>query len=103
LGRRYGFAADHVSSLELVTPDGRLRHVTESTHPDLFWAVRGGKGNFGVVTAVEVDLQPLARFYGGGMFFPGSACAEVLRTWVAWTASQPDEMSTSVALARFSD
>jgi len=61
LGRRYGFAADHVRALELATADGRLRRATAEEHPELFWAVRGGKGNFGVVTAVETDLMPVDR------------------------------------------
>jgi len=103
LGRRYGFAADYVRALELVTADGRLRRATASEHPDLFWAVRGGKGNFGVVTSVETDLLPLSRLYGGGLFFPGTATAEVLRRWLEWTATQPEEMSSSLALSRFPD
>jgi hypothetical protein len=102
LGRRHGFAADHVRALELVTADGRLRRATAEEHPDLFWAVRGGKGNFGVVTSVEIDLMPVTRLYGGGLFFPGSATREVLGAWLQWTASQPEEMaSSSLALRRF--
>jgi hypothetical protein len=69
----------------------------------LFWAVRGGKGNFGVVTAVETDLMPMDRLYGGGLFFPGAATREVLSGWLAWTASQPEEMCSSLALFRFPD
>jgi FAD/FMN-containing dehydrogenase len=103
LGRRYGFAADQVRGLELVTADGRLRDVTPRSHSDLFWAVRGGKGNFGIVTSIDVDLLPLERLYGGGLFFPGDATAEVLRGWLAWTASLPDDMCSSLALARFPD
>jgi FAD/FMN-containing dehydrogenase len=101
LGRRYGFAADHVRVLELVTADGRLLRATANGHPELFWAVRGGKGNFGVVTAVETDLMPVDRLYGGGLFFPGAATREVLSGWLAWTASQPEEMCSSLALFRF--
>ena len=104
LGRRYGFAADHVRALELITADGRLRRATAEEHTDLFWAVRGGKGNFGVVTAVETDLVPVDRLYGGGLFFPGTATREVLGAWLEWTASQPEEMaSSSLALRRFPD
>ena len=103
LGRRYGFAADHVRVLELVTADGRLLRATANGHPELFWAVRGGKGNFGVVTAVETDLMPVDRLYGGGLFFPGAATREVLGGWLAWTASQPEEMCSSLALFRFPD
>ena len=104
LGRRHGFAADHVRALELVTADGELRRVTAEEHPDLFWAVRGGKGNFGVVTAVETGLVPVTRLYGGGLIFPGAATKDVLGGWLEWTASQPEEMaSSSLALRRFPD
>jgi FAD/FMN-containing dehydrogenase len=103
LGRRYGFAADRVRALELVTADGRLRLATANRHPELFWAVRGGKGNFGIVTAVETDLMPVNRLYGGGLFFPGAATREVLSGWLAWTASQPEEMCSSLVLFRFPD
>jgi FAD/FMN-containing dehydrogenase len=104
LGRRYGFAADHVRAIELVTADGELRRATAEEHPELFWATRGGKGNFGVVTSVETDLVPVSRLYGGGLFFPGAATEEVLGGWLEWTASQPEEMaSSSVALRRFPD
>ena len=60
LGRRYGFAADHVRALELVTADGLPRRTTADEHPDLFWAVRGGKGNFGVITSAEIGLVELS-------------------------------------------
>jgi hypothetical protein len=104
LGRRYGFAADHVRALELVTADGLPRRTTADEHPDLFWAVRGGKGNFGVVTWAEIGLVELPRLYGGGMFFPGAATRDVLGAWLEWTASQPEEMaSSSLALQRFPD
>lgn len=104
LGRRYGFAADHVRALEVVTADGELRRATAQEHPDLFWAVRGGKGNFGVVTAVETGLVPVTRLYGGGLYFPGTATSEVLGAWLEWTASRPEEMaSSSLALRRFPD
>jgi FAD/FMN-containing dehydrogenase len=69
LSREYGFAADHVLSIDLVTADGRVRHVTAETDPELFWAVRGGKGNFGIVTAMRVRLFPVTTLYAGGLFF----------------------------------
>src|SRR5690606_19286927 len=70
LARKYGFAAAHVRWNELVTADGRVVEVTAETDPDLFWALRGGKGNLGTVTAMEFDLVPVARLYGGGLFHP---------------------------------
>ncbi len=72
LGRAHGYAADHVRSLDVVTADGELRHVDAASEPELFWALRGGKGNFAVVTALEFDLFPVSRLYGGGIYFPGS-------------------------------
>ena len=73
LSRRYGFAADHVRRAELVTADGAIRTVDAETDPELFWALRGGKGNLGIVTELEFDLLPVASLYGGGIFFPGAS------------------------------
>nr|WP_055502148.1 FAD-binding protein [Nonomuraea pusilla] len=104
--RAYGFAADHVRSLDLVTADGRLRTVSPSEEPDLFWAVRGGKSNFGVVVAAEIELLPLTTVYGGELHYPGEDsghAAHVLRSYLAWTEEQPEEMSSSVTLVRFPD
>jgi FAD/FMN-containing dehydrogenase len=104
--RTYGFAADHVRSLDLVTADGRLRTVSPEREPDLFWAVRGGKSNFGVVVAAEIELLPLRTVYGGELYFAGEDprhAAHVLGTYLAWLEEQPDGMSSSVSLVRFPD
>jgi FAD/FMN-containing dehydrogenase len=98
LGRRYGFAADHIRSLQLVTAYGEIREVTAGNDPDLFWAIRGGKGNFGIVTALEFSLVPVARLYGGGIFFPVAAAPDVLTRWREWSTNLSEESSTSVAL-----
>lgn len=100
LGREYGFAADHVLALDLVTADGRLRHVTAATEPDLFWAVRGGQGNFGVVTAMEIRLFPVSTLYGGGLFFTGSSASDVLHAYRTWAPALPESAGSSVALLR---
>ncbi|MFI8186776.1 FAD-binding protein [Actinacidiphila glaucinigra] len=100
LGRSRGYAADHVRSLDVVTADGELRHVTAGSDPELFWSLLGGKGNFGVVTALEFDLFPLTCFYGGGIHFPGEHLADVLHTWRTWQADMPEEMSSSLAVQR---
>ena len=100
LGRRYGFAADLVRSLDLVTADGQVRRVDADSEPDLFWAVRGGKGNFGVATSLEFDLVPVRRFYGGGLFLPWSSAPEVLHAFSTWSLDLPEEASSSVALLR---
>ncbi|MET7399354.1 FAD-binding oxidoreductase [Dactylosporangium sp. NPDC005572] len=100
LGRAHGYAADHVTAFDIVTADGRLRHVTAATEPELFWAVRGGKANFGVVTAIEFRLFPLTRLYGGGLYFPGAQASQILKAWRSWVETTPDELTSSVALLR---
>ncbi|MFC5265016.1 FAD-binding oxidoreductase [Kribbella qitaiheensis] len=100
LGRSHGYAADHVRSLDVVTADGELRHVNAQSEPDLFWALRGGKGNFGVATALEFDLFPVPRLYGGGIYFPGERTADVLRAWTAWHPGTPETMISSFAVLR---
>jgi len=100
LGRSQGYAADHVRSLDVVTADGKLRHVDANSEPDLFWALRGGKGNFAVVTALEFDLFPVSRLYAGGLYFPGERTADVLRAWTAWYPTTPETMVTSFAVMR---
>lgn len=100
LGRSHGYAADHVRSLEVVTADGELRHVDAESEPELFWALRGGKGNFGVVTALEFALFPVPRLYGGGIYFPGERMADVLRAWTAWHPGTPETMISSFAVLR---
>ena len=100
LGRSHGYAADHVRSLDVVTADGELRHVDAESEPELFWALRGGKGNFGVVTALEFDLFPVPRLYGGGIYFPGERMADVLRAWTAWHPGTPETMVSSFAVMR---
>jgi hypothetical protein len=96
LGRTYGFASDRVRSIELVTPDGRLRCLTPQRESDLFWAVRGGGSNFGAVTSFEIDLLPAATVYGGGLVFPAAASAQAYRGYVEWTKTASDRI-TSVA------
>jgi FAD/FMN-containing dehydrogenase len=101
LARRYGYAADHVRRLELVTADGRLRMVTAESEPELFWALRGGGGNFGVVTSMEIGLVPVARLYGGGLYF--DADPAILDGWLRWTTAIPEEMTSAVLLIPFPD
>lgn len=103
LGRRWGFAADHVRRLEVVTADGVARTVTVDEHPDLFWALRGGGGNVGVVTAMEIDLMGLAEVYGGGLFYAGEDAEAVLTALLAAGHDAPDEVTLSAALMTFPD
>jgi FAD/FMN-containing dehydrogenase len=101
LGRSYGFAADRVCRVDMVTADGQLRQVTADSEPELFWAVRGGKGNFGVVVGLEFELVPVSRLYGGGLFFSAEATADVLHTYGRWAPTAPEQMSSSVLLMEF--
>ena len=86
LARKHGLAADRVTAIELVSAHGDLREVTALTDPDLFWALRGGGGNFGVVTAIEFSLLPITELYAGALFFPYERAGEVLEAWRRWTA-----------------
>src|SRR4051795_5478451 len=81
LGRMFGFSADSVLSVEIVTADGVLPSVCAENEPELFWAVRGGKGNIGVVTAIELQLVPVLSVRGGGIFSAGRAPPAVLHAF----------------------
>ena len=100
MGRAHGWAADRVRAFEIVTADGLLLRVTPDRDSDLFWAVRGGKDNFGIVTAIEFDLFEQPRLYGGGLYFSGQHAAEVLHAYRSWAETLPEEMTASVALLR---
>jgi hypothetical protein len=100
LGRAHGFAADHVVAVELVTADGVLRRVCADSEPELFWAVRGGKGNFGIVTAIEIELVPVSSLIGGGIFFAGEDMESVIRAWRDWAPTMPETVATSIAVLR---
>ena len=96
LSRKLGFAADNLLRADLVTADGELRRTDE--HPDLDWALRGGGGNFGVVTALELRLHPVTRVYAGTATFPLARAAETLAHYRAWAPTQPDELTTALVL-----
>jgi FAD/FMN-containing dehydrogenase len=98
LGRKHGLAASHVTAIELVTPDGRHLRATAEEHADLFWALRGGGGNFGVVTAMEFRLFPYGQVYAGMMLWPYERAGEVLHAWHAWTRTAPEEITTSIRI-----
>src|SRR3712207_5126974 len=94
MARRYGLATNHVHAIEVVTADGRHVRADHVNEPDLFWALRGGGGNFGVVTAIEISLFEHAEVYGGVLFFPIERSAEVLRAWTEWTRTVPDDVTS---------
>jgi hypothetical protein len=95
LSRRHGLAANSVHAVELVTADGRRVRADRDQEPDLFWALRGGGGSFGVVTAIEIELLPITHVYAGTLFFPQERAREVLQAWREWTQQElPDEISS---------
>ncbi|MGW1626411.1 FAD-binding protein [Streptomyces sp. NPDC002172] len=103
LGRTHGYAADQVRRLDVVTADGELCRVTPHGDPDLFWALLGCKGNFGVVTAIGFEVFPVPRFYGGGIYFPGEHLEQVLEAWRAWLPTVGEDMTSSIGVQRLPD
>ena len=92
--RRHGLAANSIRAAEVVTANGRRVRADASSEPGLFWALRGGGGSFGVVTALELELFPVRELYAGVLFWPQERAAEVLKAWHEWTAGVPEEMSS---------
>lgn len=101
LARKYGTSADSVVAFEVVTADGELRRASETENPDLFWALRGGGGSFGVITAMEVKLYPVTTVYGGNLFYPLEMAREVYARYRDWIADAPDELTSSIVLMNF--
>ncbi|MEV6395994.1 FAD-binding oxidoreductase [Streptomyces sp. NPDC051907] len=103
LAREFGYAADHVLALDVVTADAEPRRVTAQSDPDLYWALLGGGHNFGVVTALEFGLVPVARLYGGSLLFDADLVERAVERYLEWTADLPEAMTTSMALVQFPD
>ncbi len=101
LARSHGLAANSVVAIEVVTADGVLRRVDEDHEPELFWALRGGGGSFGVVTAIEFRLFPISEVYAGVLFFPLDRAGEVLEAWRQWLPSVPDSVTSLGRILRF--
>jgi FAD/FMN-containing dehydrogenase len=91
LVRKYGLTIDSLLAAEVVTADGQIRHVDEQTHPDLFWAIRGGGGNFGVVTRFKYRLQEVPNVVGGMLILP--ATADTVAGFISASESAPEELS----------
>jgi FAD/FMN-containing dehydrogenase len=100
LGRKHGLATNSVLAIEIVMADGSLRRVDAENDAALFWALRGGGGNFGVVTAMEIALYPLRELYAGAMFWDWQRSAEVMHAWREWTQTVPDEVTSSARIMR---
>jgi hypothetical protein len=103
LGRKHGLAADSVTAIEIVLADGRKVRCNDQNEPELFWALRGGGGSFGIVTAMEFELHPVPELYGGAMFWPAERAAEVMHAWREWTRTAPDSVTTSIRLLNVPD
>jgi len=102
LGRKHGLQANALTAVEIVTADGELRRIDYDNETDLFWAVRGGGGNYGVVTALEFELFEAPEIYAGALFFPFERASEVMQAWHEYvSAGLPDEISTWAKLLRF--
>src|SRR5207245_7755030 len=92
LARKYGLSCDNLQSAEVVTADGKVVVASEKENDDLFWALRGGGGNFGVVTTFEYRLHPVAEIYGGPIAYPVDRADEVLRFYRDYIAESPEEL-----------
>jgi FAD/FMN-containing dehydrogenase len=103
LARRHGFAADSLLRAEVVTADGSIVTASADDHADLFWALRGGGGSFGVVTAMELRLHPVAEVYAGTACFAVDRAPETLMRYREWIADAPDALSTAVLLMHLPD
>ncbi|MEU6392728.1 FAD-binding protein [Streptomyces sp. NPDC046939] len=105
LGREFGYTADHVRSVDVVTADGTARHVTADSDPELLWGLLGGGAQLGAVTALEMDLVPVTRLYGGFLAHDGRATdpASVLHAYADWTATVPGTLTSSLAALVYPD
>jgi FAD/FMN-containing dehydrogenase len=103
LARSHGFSSDYLLGATVVTASGEIVDASPEGDADLYWAIRGGKGGFGVVTEVRVRLMPIADLYAGSLTFDTPDAEAVLRGWIDWTATAPSDVTTSLAVVRFPD
>ena len=94
LSRRYGFACNSVLAIEVVTADGRVLRVDADHEPDLFWALRGGGGDYAIVTALEFALYPVRELYAGAIYWPQERAKEVLNAWQEWVTAVPETVTS---------
>jgi FAD/FMN-containing dehydrogenase len=97
--RKYGLALDNVAAAELVTASGQAVQASAAENPELFWAIRGGGGNFGIVTAFEFVAHPTTDVFYGKIVFPASEAATVLQGWADYLRAAPEELTSVVDLA----
>ncbi|QJW35027.1 FAD-binding oxidoreductase [Cellulosimicrobium protaetiae] len=103
LTRSHGLTTDWVRGFRVVLADGSVVEANPVDEPELYWALRGGKGGLGVVTRVDVELVPLRTLYAGALTFDAPHIEDVLRGWVDWTATAPDDVTTSVVILALPD
>lgn len=104
LCRKYGLACDNLRSVDIVAASGKLLRASERENPDLFWGVRGGGGNFGVVTSFEFQLHAVApTLLGGSLIFPLAQARDVLDFFAGFASNAPDELNTDVLLTTLPD
>ncbi len=100
LMRQHGLACDNLVGADVVTADGRYLHASEEENADLLWGLRGGGGNFGIVTSFELALHPVGpEVYAGPLFLPAAAAVDLLRFFRDWAPDQPDAVTTAISLA----
>lgn len=99
--RQHGLAVNTVRSVQLVTADGRLLRASADENSDLFWAVRGGSGAFGVVASLEIDLLPYADVFAGMLLWDATRSEDVTRAWAAWAAAAPETATTTLRVMHF--
>jgi FAD/FMN-containing dehydrogenase len=97
--RKYGLALDNVVAAEVVTADGEVVHASEQMNPELFWAIRGGGGNFGIVTAFEFVAHPTTDVFHGKIAFPASQADTVLQGWADYMRTAPEELTSIMVFA----
>jgi FAD/FMN-containing dehydrogenase len=103
LQRKHGLTCDNLLSADVVTADGRLLTASETEHPDLFWGLRGGGGNFGIVTSFEYRLHPVGQVLAGQVLHPFDAAKEAFRFFREYSQSAPDEVSGAFGLGPLPD
>ncbi len=101
LAREHGMQTNAVTAIELVTAEGRLVRTDHQHEPELFWALRGGGGNFGVVTAIEFEVQPVRELYAGALFFGLEQTADVLHAWTELLPHLPEEITSWANVLHF--
>lgn len=101
LCRKYGMNVDSILRLEVVTMDGEFRRASLEENSDLFWALCGGGGGFGVVTGAEIKLYPVSTVYAGNLFYPPHLAKEIYRRYIQWVKDMPDEMTCSIVSFNF--